>query len=141
VTGRQIRCRQNLHTSSASFARRAETSAEAIKAKALPFSNDKRKLQLLLTANTKCALKGKVGPVPLYYIKESSVANFTPRQLYPEEITPVPFEKEGGWPSELGCQFWISEKCLASAPIRTPDRPARSLVTNCNTINERFINL
>jgi DNA-binding transcriptional regulator YiaG len=73
VTGRQICCRQNLHTSSASFARRLGTSAQTVKAKALPLSNDKRKLQLLLTANTKCALKGKVGPVPLYYTQNTYV--------------------------------------------------------------------
>ena len=53
---------------------------------------------------------------------------FTPRPLYLRERTAVPTELENGW---VPAPVWTLKKTgtsLASAGIRTPDSPTRSLV-------------
>ena len=44
------------------------------------------------------------------------------------ERTPVPIKQDAEWAPELVWMFWTREKSLVPNGIRTPGRPARSLV-------------
>ena len=56
--------------------------------------------------------------------RERSVVKCTPRGNNPR-----PTEQEAGWASESVWTYWKGDKSPAPTAIRTPDRPARSLVT------------
>jgi hypothetical protein len=56
------------------------------------------------------------------------MVNITSRPLYPRERIQVPAEYEAEWAPEPVWTFWRIEIYLASAGIRTPEFPARSLV-------------
>jgi hypothetical protein len=54
--------------------------------------------------------------------------------LPPWKELPLPIESEAGWAPEPVWRYWGTEKSFPSARIRTPDRPARSLVTVQTTL-------
>jgi len=49
------------------------------------------------------------------------------------ERTPVPIEQEAGEEPRLVLTFWRRGKSVATASIRTTDRPARSIVLTSTT--------
>ena len=49
------------------------------------------------------------------------------------ERIPVPIEQEAGEAPRLDWTFWRGEKSVATAGIRTTDRPARSVVLTSTT--------
>jgi len=53
----------------------------------------------------------------------------------PEALPPVLIEQEAGWARASVWTNWRRHKSLPSAGNRTPDRPARSLVTVINHDN------
>jgi hypothetical protein len=53
---------------------------------------------------------------------------YTPAAV-PREIIVAPIDCEAGWVPEPVWMFWRREKSLAPAEIRTPDRPAHTVVT------------
>jgi hypothetical protein len=67
------------------------------------------------------------------------VISFTPRPLYLQETTPVPTEEEAGWAPEKISTFRRRGCYVDTAGIRTPDLPARSLVTVPTTKNFYYI--
>ena len=74
--------------------------------------------------------------------------NFTPLPRYTTGKTSLPIEQEAGWspepryplnrrlggPQSRSWKFWRTEKSLVTMGIRTPDHPARSLVTKLNAL-------
>jgi hypothetical protein len=54
--------------------------------------------------------------------------NTTPRPLYPRESVPVPTHWETGWAPEMVRTLWTKEKFPTPIGIRTPNRPAHSVV-------------
>jgi hypothetical protein len=54
----------------------------------------------------------------------------TLRRFIPEKEPRYPSKRSLGGPQEPVCTFWWSEKSLAATRIRTPDRSARSWITN-----------
>lgn len=51
------------------------------------------------------------------------------------ERAAAPIEQEAGWATELFWVFWRREKSLTPAEIRTPDRPARGIITTPTTLS------
>ena len=64
------------------------------------------------------------------------VVNSTIRSLYAQKVTSVPTEMETRWAPEPIWVFRSKEKSLSAAGIRTPVRPARSLVTTTTTLSQ-----
>ena len=62
-----------------------------------------------------------------------SVVNIAIRSLYPQQIRPVPIEWAVGWAPEPIWTFRRTGKSLASAGIRTTDRPGRYLAGTLTT--------
>jgi len=56
----------------------------------------------------------------------------------PGERAPVPIGKEAGWLQQPVWTYRRREQFFAPARIRSPDRPARSVVTKCNRFKSLY---
>ena len=59
-----------------------------------------------------------------------------PVPLPPRKTVPIPIVQEAVLVPQLAWTFWRQEKSQAPALIRTPDRPARSLITVMTTVKK-----
>jgi hypothetical protein len=66
-------------------------------------------------------------------LDEEEWPTLSPSLLISGQRTLVPIAQEAGWDPEPGWPFWKRERFLAPVADRTPDHPARSLITVSTT--------
>jgi hypothetical protein len=60
---------------------------------------------------------------------KGGVVNFTPRSLYPQDITPVPIEKEAGWAPKSTWIFGEKENLLSLPGFEPWTKPIATMTT------------